>query len=94
MTITRPVPANNDLGTKDGFAPLSESNELNVDPGFSGFFSFQPGPASPMVNAGLDAAPGGIGGCCDASGASRVVGKHVDIGAYESDVLLRNGFDG
>jgi hypothetical protein len=86
--------ANNDIGTKDGFAPLSETNELSVDPGFAGFFSFRPGPASPMINAGLDAAPGGVGGCCDVSGASRVVGKHVDIGAYESDVLFRNGFEG
>jgi len=84
--------ANNDIGTKDGFAPLSESNDLNVDPGFSGFFSFLPGPTSPMVNAGLDAAPGGIGGCCDASSGPRKLGTHVDIGAYEVDLVFRDSF--
>jgi len=84
--------ANNDLGTKDGLAPLSESNELNVNPGFLGIFSFLPGPTSPLVNAGNDAAPGGIGGCCDASGGPRKLGMHVDIGAYEVDLVFRDSF--
>jgi len=86
--------ANNDIGVKGGFAPLSESNDLSVDPGFSGFLSVRPGPASPLINAGLDTPPGGIGGCCDAAGATRLQGKHVDIGAYESDVLFRDAFGG
>jgi hypothetical protein len=86
--------ANNDIGTMDGFAPLSESNDLNVDPGFVGFFSVSPGPASPLINAGLDTAPGGVGGCCDLTGDPRVQGKHVDIGAQESDVLFRDVFGG
>lgn len=84
--------AHNDIGVKGGFAPLSESGDLNVDPGFVGFLSVTPGPASPLVNAGLDTAPGGVGGCCDPSGDVRVQGKHVDIGAYETDVLFRDVF--
>ena len=84
--------ANNDIGVKGGFTPLSESNDLSVDPGFSGFLSLRPGPASPLVNAGTDSPPGGVGGCCDAGGAARVQGKHVDIGAYETDVLFRDAF--
>ncbi|HEX6833633.1 MAG TPA: choice-of-anchor Q domain-containing protein [Rudaea sp.] len=84
--------SNNDIGKLDGFAPLSAVNELNVDPDFDGFFSTRLAPGSPLVNAGTDAAPGGIGGCCDAGGATRLQGKHVDIGAYETDVLFRDGF--
>jgi hypothetical protein len=84
--------ANNDIGVMDGFAPLSESNNISVDPDFNGFLSMNLAPASPLVNAGLDTAPGGIGGCCDPSGGPRRVGRHVDIGAFESDVLFRNGF--
>ena len=85
--------ANNDIGVKGGFAPLSESNDLSVDPDFNGFLSVSLAPASPLVNAGLDTAPGGVGGCCDPSGNPRVQGKHVDIGAFESDVLFRDGFN-
>jgi hypothetical protein len=84
--------ANNDIGFKDGFAPLSESNDLSIDPGFNGFLSVSLAPTSALVNAGLDPAPGGIGGCCDPLGGPRWVGKHVDIGAFESDVLFRDGF--
>jgi hypothetical protein len=85
--------ANNDIGLKDGFTPLSESNDLSVDPDFNGgFLSVSLAPASPLVNAGLDNPPGGVGGCCDPLGGPRWVGKHVDIGAFESDVLFRGGF--
>ena len=83
--------ANNDIGTRDGSTPLSTSNEFSVDPDFDGFLSVRPKPTSPLVNAGLDTAPGGLG-CCDLSDGTRLIGKHVDIGAYESDVLFRDGF--
>ena len=53
---------------------------------------FRPAPVSPLVNAGLDTPPGVLD-CCDLSGVQRVVGAHIDIGAYESDVLLRDGFE-
>lgn len=84
--------ANNDIGLKDGFAPLSESNDLSVDPDFNGFLSVSLAPTSPLVNTGLDTPAGGVGGCCDPLGGPRWVGKHVDIGAFESDVLFRNSF--
>jgi hypothetical protein len=84
--------ANNDIGVRQGFVPLSVANEFSVDPKFDGFFSLRPTPDSPMVNAGLDTPPGGVGGCCDPAGDDRTQGKHVDIGAYETDVLFRDGY--
>lgn len=85
--------AYNDVGVMANFPPLSTSHELSVDPGFSGFFGVSLGPDSPLINAGLDNPPGGVGGCCDANHGPRVVGQHVDIGAIESDVLFRNGYE-
>lgn len=82
---------NNDIGARDGFSPASESNDLSVDPQFSGLLSVRPGPTSALINAGLDSAYGGIG-LQDLSFGERLIGKHVDIGAYESDVLFRDGF--
>jgi hypothetical protein len=84
--------ANNDIGLMSGFAPLSESNDLNVDPGLVGILSVNLKPSSPLINAGLDTPAGGVGGCCDPSGAPRIQGKQVDIGAFESDVLFRDTF--
>ena len=81
---------NNDIGVKSGMPPLSESNGLSVDPDFDGFLSVMPAPGSPLVNSGLDSPLGGIGGT-DLAGKDRLVGQHVDIGAYETDVLFRNG---
>lgn len=83
--------SNNDIGTIAGVAPFSTANELSVDPDFDGL-SFKPKPGSPLVNAGNDAPSGGVGGCCDAGGGPRTIGRHVDIGAYETDVLFRDGF--
>lgn len=85
--------AYNDIGVMGNFPPLSISHELSVDPGFSGFFGVSLGPDSPLINAGLDNPPGGVGGCCDANHGPRLVGEHVDIGALESDVLFRNGYE-
>jgi len=84
--------AYNDIGVIANAPPHSASHELSVDPKFEGFFSVSLAPDSPLVNAGDDSPPGGPGGCCDPSGSKRTVGTHIDIGAYESDVLLRTGF--
>jgi len=85
--------AYNDIGTMSGFPPLSQTHELSIDPDFSGFFGVSLAPASPLVNAGLDDPPGFAGGCCDPTHGPRIIGAHVDIGAYESDVLFRNGYE-
>jgi hypothetical protein len=82
----------NDIESMDGFPPLSETGDISAAPQFDGFFSFQPVPASPLVNAGLDSPLGGIG-ATDAGGGPRLVGRHVDIGAYETDVLFRDGLE-
>lgn len=82
---------NNDIGVHGGFSAAGESNGLSVDPQFNGLLSVTPAPGSPLVNAGLDNPYGGIGNV-DLAGKPRLVGQHVDIGAYETDVLLRNGF--
>jgi hypothetical protein len=50
-------------------------------------------PKSQLVNAGIAAAPGGIGELDGARG-DRLVGAGVDIGALESDVLFGDGFGG
>ncbi|MGA9335544.1 MAG: hypothetical protein WBV39_14790 [Rudaea sp.] len=82
--------SNNDIGVRDGFPPASESNALSVDPQF-GLLSVHPGLKSRLINAGLDTPYGGIGSE-DLAFGERLIGKHVDIGAYESEVLFANGF--
>jgi hypothetical protein len=82
----------NDIESMDGFPPLSETGDISAAPQFDGFFSFRPVPASPLVNAGLDSPLGGVG-ATDAGGGPRLVGRHVDIGAYETDVLFRDGLE-
>ena len=41
---------------------------------------------------GLDDPDGGLTSS-DLAGSERVQGAHVDIGAFESEILYRNGFD-
>lgn len=82
----------NDIGVMGGYAPVSETGDISVAPEFDGFLSVRPAPHSALVNAGVDSPLGGIGGA-DAGGGTRRVGAHVDLGAYESDVLLRAGFE-
>jgi hypothetical protein len=81
----------NDIGVRAGQPPLAESADMSVDPQFDGLLSVRPAPSSPLVNAGYDMPYGGIGSL-DLGGGQRLIGAHVDIGAYESDVLLRADF--
>jgi hypothetical protein len=81
----------NDVGVIANNAPHSEVGDISVDPMFNGFLSTRLAPSSPLVNAGIDSPLGGTG-ATDAGGDTRKIGKHVDIGAFESDVLFRDGF--
>lgn len=88
---------NNDIGTSFGVvaSPQSQDNQ-SVDPDFApcGFFcnDFNLKRASPLVDAGDDAAPTGIG-AVDLDYKPRKIGPHVDIGAFEEDVLFADGFE-
>ena len=85
----------NDVGSNSGGAPGPGSvGNLDVSPGFApGLLNLRLAPDSPLVDAGLDGAPGGIGPF-DLGGAARVYGAHVDIGAYETtDVIFEDGFE-
>ncbi len=81
---------NNDIGSWAGpIAALGSTGNLSVDPHFascSGFFCFNFDLAanSPLLNAGRDTPPGGLT-VTDLSHGARIVGAHVDIGAYERD---------
>lgn len=84
----------NDIGPHNGLpiAPDSADN-VDIDPEFApGFLDLHLAGWSPLVNAGADSPPGGIG-IHDADGEPRLQGAHVDIGAYESDVLFYSGTD-
>jgi hypothetical protein len=71
--------------------------ELSVDPQFEdcGFacLDLTLGPASPLVDAGLDAILEDLGpGAVDLNGLPRLLGPHIDIGAYENEMLFVDGF--
>ncbi len=89
---------NNDIGIMAGVPPdaLSQDNQ-SADPQFAPcgsllWVGFNLLRASPLVDAGYDAAPGGLG-AIDLEDKPRIIGPHVDIGAYEEDVLFANGFE-
>jgi hypothetical protein len=90
----------NDLGVAGGpyASPDVARGNLSVDPGFVDcplicLIPYELGDASALVNAGDDA-PGYAIGTLDLAFGPRIVGAHVDIGAYENgDVLFRDGFE-
>ena len=84
----------NDIGVHSG-DPIGGDSAGNFDvaPGFApGFLNLHLASWSPLVNAGTDSPPGGLG-IYDADGEPRLLGAHVDIGAYETDVLFHSGTD-
>jgi|GEM_PF-2394837 len=98
-TDTGVILRNNDIGTSKFVMPnaLSQNNQ-SVDPDFSpcggllcGSFELKRG--SPLVDAGIDNPPNGLGST-DLRGKSRRIGPHVDIGAFEEDVIFANGYEG
>ncbi|HEY6942207.1 choice-of-anchor Q domain-containing protein [Dokdonella sp.] len=86
----------NDIGSYSN-VPLggASGGNMSVDPQFDGcgFLCFDKPlkRASPLVDAGDDTPPGGLP-ATDPLGVPRIVGPHVDIGAYELDRLFADGF--
>jgi hypothetical protein len=87
----------NDIGiVMDGGTPPGVvSGEWSVDPGFEPCdgpicFDFELARASPLVDAGSDAYQPLL---TDLAGKPRVIGAHVDIGAFENDRIFRGEFD-
>lgn len=89
----------NDIGfVANSVAPDFVSGEQSVDPQFvdCGLFclDFELGRASPLVDAGSDAAVAELDpAMLDLGNRPRIIGPHVDIGANENDVLFEDGFD-
>lgn len=79
--------------------PHSESGTIDADPRFvdAAHGNFRLAADSPLVDAGTDAPAGGAS-AFDLDGGARVLGAHVDIGAYETRVsaeaIFADGFDG
>ena len=76
--------------------PLVEEDNIDVDPEYeSGFLNFTPVRTSPLVDAGRE--PGFLEFWFlvdfDINGSPRTVGAHVDIGAFENEHILVDGFD-
>lgn len=94
-TGAAPTLLHNDIGSISGGAPgPGSAGNLDVEPGFApGLLNLRLAGDSPLVDAGLDSAPGGIGPF-DYGGSARLQGAHVDIGAHETgDAIFSDGFD-
>jgi hypothetical protein len=100
VSNARHVRVGNDVGTidiRDGAPPpLLVENEQNVAPGFASCalpcLGFELARSSPLVDAGNSTPSGGLS-ALDLAGKPRVIGPHVDIGAFENERLFANGFD-
>jgi hypothetical protein len=85
---------NNDIGVKYVAMGVSatSSGDVSVDPGFVSGSNFHLHSDSAIVNAGPASVPGGLG-LDDLEGNPRIVGKGVDIGAYENqDAIFADDF--
>jgi hypothetical protein len=87
---------NNDIGVLgEGTFGDPVENEVSVDPQFCQSFGcdlFELTRNSPLVDAGLDDPPGGLAPV-DLARHDRIVGPHVDIGAYENFRIFISGFE-
>ena len=83
----------NDLQAVHG-TPRTDLDNVDVSPLFADVLQgdLRLSSASPLINSGLDAPRGGVT-TSDLAGAERVQGAHIDIGAFESEILFRSGFD-
>jgi hypothetical protein len=84
---------NNDIENLGGSQPpAASSGNLAVDPQFVSAGNQRLRRSSPLVDAGINGASGGLP-AASFDGGPRVVATLVDIGAYELDQLLVAGFD-
>ena len=72
--------------------PLTAGRSLAVDPAFAGGGSYRPIDESPVNDHGTNNPSGGVI-ATDLEGRPRIIGKRMDLGAYESDAILRDGFE-
>ena len=83
----------NDIGTMSAPVVGVVTGEIRTEPEFQpGLLNFTPRPGGALYNAGDSHPPGGLA-TTDLPGRPRVDGGEVDIGAYEAEVLFRDGFD-
>ena len=87
----------NDIGTSTGMpGDVASVGNVSVEPQFTpcGFLclSISLARSSPLVDTGINAAPGGLS-TTDIFGKPRIIATTVDIGAHELDELFIDGFD-
>ena len=93
IDVTSVTLRDNDIQNRGGSqSPASSVGNVNVDPRFVSATQQRLQRSSPLVDAGINGPVGGLPGS-SFDGGPRVVGSIVDIGAYELDVLMTNGFD-
>lgn len=83
--------ANNDIEASTG-TPVSDMGTLSVDPEFVGSTDFRLARTSPLIDAGINGAPGGLASI-DLDGGPRIDHATVDLGPYESSYLFADGFE-
>ena len=88
---------NNNYASLRAYGSENLEGNLSVAPEYeSGFLNYTPVRTSPLVDAGREPRgidPGWHLAEFDINGARRVVGEHVDIGAFENERILVDGFD-
>jgi len=89
--FTHATLVNNDIETATGTAK-SATGTLQVDPQFSGNADFRLSASSPLIDAGVDTPPGGLGNL-DLDGSPRIDAATVDLGAYESSYIFVGDFE-